>query len=65
MSNYLEDVTVKGTEDLKNSHSYYPRNDQLFKVVKDLPRLPLKDTALFQRHVARELFSNKRARSDI
>ena len=35
------------------------------KVDKDSPRLPTKDAELFHRHVARLLFSSKRARLDI
>ena len=32
---YLEDAIVKCAEDLKNSCSSYPGNDQLFKIDKD------------------------------
>ena len=32
MFDYLEDVIFEAANDLKNSHSYYPRNDQLMKV---------------------------------
>ena len=35
MFDYLEDVIVECAEDLKNSHSYYPGKNQLFKVVED------------------------------
>ena len=48
---YLEDTIVECAKDLKNSRSYYPRNDQLLKVVEDSPRLPSKDTELFHCHV--------------
>ena len=65
MFNYLEDVIVKATEDLKNSRPYYPGNNRLFKVDEDSPILPPKDVELFHRHVARLLFSSKRARPDI
>ena len=65
MFDYLEDVIVEATEDLKNCHSYYPGNDQLFKVDGDSPRLLQKDAELFHCHVARLLFASKRARPDI
>ena len=32
MFDYLEDVLVEAANDLKNSCSYYPENDQLMKV---------------------------------
>ena len=35
------------------------------KVDENSPRLPIKDTDLFHRHVARLLFTSKRARPDI
>ena len=65
MFDYLEDVIDEASQDLKNSHSYYPRNDALMKIDKDSPRLPIKDTDLFHRHVARLLFASKRVRPDI
>ena len=65
MFNNLQDVTVECAEDLKNSCSYYPGNNQLFKVVEDSPRLPPEDADLFHHHVARLLFASKRARSNI
>ena len=65
MFDYLQDVIVEANEDLKNSRSYYPGNDQLFKVDYKSPSLPLKDAELFHRHVARLLFGSKRARPDI
>ena len=65
MFNYLEDKIVKAAEDPKNSCSYYPGNNQLFKVDYDSPRLPHKDAELFHCHVTRLLFANKRARSNI
>ena len=65
MFDYLEDVIVECAEDLKNSCSYNPDNNQLFKVIKDSPRLPSENTDLFRRHVARLLFISKRARPDI
>ena len=43
MFDYLEDVIVEAAEDLKNSCSYYPGNNQLFKVDEDSPRLSPKD----------------------
>ena len=39
MFDYLEDVIIEAADDLKNSRSYYPRNNQLFKVDDDSPRL--------------------------
>ena len=56
MFNYLEDVIVECAEDLKNSCSYYPENNQLFKVDKDSPRYPLNNGDLFHHHVSRLLF---------
>ena len=65
MFDYLEDVIVEAAEDLKNSCSYYPGNDQLMKVYHDSPSLSLSDAELFHQHVARLLFASKRARPDI
>ena len=65
MFDYLEDAIVEAAEDLKNSCSYYPGNDQLFKVDYDSPSLPLKDAELFHHHFARLLFTSKRVRPDI
>ena len=65
MFDYLEDTIVKAAEDLKKSRSYYPGNNQLFKVDDDSPRLLPKDAELFHHHVARLLFANKRARLNI
>ena len=65
MFDYLEDVIVETNKDLKNSCSYHPGNDQLFKVDYESPSLPTKDAALFQRYVARLLFASKKARPDI
>ena len=62
MFGYLEDVIFKATDDLKNSCSYYPVNNQLFKVDHDSPRLSQKDADIFHCHVARLLFPSKRAR---
>ena len=64
MFNYLEDVIVEASEDLKNSRSYYPGNDSLMKVNVDSPR-SIKDADLFHRHVAKLLFASRRARPDI
>ena len=50
MFNYLENVIVEAAEDLKNSRSYYPGNNQLFKVDDDSPRLLPKDAVVFHRH---------------
>ena len=47
MYNYLEDVIVEAAEDLKNSRSYYPGNDQLMKVDYHSPSLSPKDAELF------------------
>ena len=65
MFDYLEDVIVEAAEDLKNSRSYYPGNDQLMKVDYDSPSLSPKDAKLFHQHVARLLFASKRAKPDI
>ena len=43
MFDYLEDVIVEAANDLKNSRSYYPGNDQLMKVDYDSPSLSPKD----------------------
>ena len=61
----LEDVIVEAADDLKNSQLYYPGNNELFKVDYDSPSLLPKDAELFHRHVARLLFTSKRARPDI
>ena len=53
MFNYLEDVIVEASEDMKNSRYYYPGNNSLMKVDEDSPRLPTKDADLFHHHVAR------------
>ena len=58
-------MIFKATDDLKNSCSYYPGNNQLFKVDYNLPRLSQKDADIFHRHVARLLFASKRAGPDI
>ena len=63
--NYLGDVIVEVANDLKNSPSYYPGNDQLMKVDYDSPSLSTKDAELFHQHDARLLFASKRARPDI
>ena len=65
MFDYLEDVIVEAAEDLKNSRSYYPGNDQLMKVNYDSPSLSTKDAELFHQHKARLLFASKRSRPDI
>ena len=65
MFDYLEGAIIECAEDLKNSRSYYPGNDQLFKVVEDSVKLPPKDTELFDWHVERLLFANKRIRPNI
>ena len=43
MFDYLEDVIVGVADDLKNSCSYYPGNDQLMKVDYDSPSLSPKN----------------------
>ena len=43
MFDYLEDVIFEAADDLKNSRSYYPGNNQLFKVDHDSPRLSQKE----------------------
>ena len=65
MFDYLKDVIVEASKDLKISCSYYPGNDSLMKVDKYSPRLPTKDADLFHGHVARLLFASKRARPDM
>ena len=65
MFDYLEDIIVMATEDLKNSCSYYPGNNQLFKVDDDSPSMPPNDAELLYCHDTRLLFASKRARSDI
>ena len=65
MVDYLEDMIVEASGDLKNSRSYYPGNDSLMKVDEDSPRLPTKDADLFHRHLARLVFASKRTRPDI
>ena len=47
MFDYLEDVIVEAADDLKNSRSYYLRNNQLFKVNDDSPRMLQKDVKIF------------------
>ena len=65
MFDYLEDMIFETANDLKDSCSYYSGNDQLFKVDHDSPRLSQKEAGIFHCHVARLLFSSKRARPDI
>ena len=65
MFDYLEDVIIEAAEDLKNNCLYYPKNNKLFKVDYNSPKLPLKDTELFHHYVARLLFISKRAGPDI
>ena len=50
---------------MKNSRSYYHRNDQLSNVDYKSPSLPSKDAGLFNRHVARLFFVSKKAKPDI
>ena len=64
MFDYLDDVIVEAANDLKNSRSHYPGNNQLFKVDDDSPRLLQKDADIFHHHVAR-LFASKRVRPNI
>ena len=47
MFDYLEDVIFEAADDLKNSCSYYPGNDQLFKVDNDSPKLLPKDANIY------------------
>ena len=65
MFDYLENVIVDANEDLKNIRLYYPRNDSLMKIDYNSPSLPTKNDELFHCHVARLLFSSKRASQDI
>ena len=65
MFDYLEDVIVEANKNLKNSCSYNPRRNQLFKVDCKSPSLPTKDAGLFHCHVSRLLFASKSARLDI
>ena len=52
MFDYLEDIIVEANKNLKNSRSYYPRNDSLMKVDQDSSRLPINDAELFHYHIA-------------
>ena len=65
MFDYLEDVIVEAANDLKNSCSYHPGDDQLMKVDYDSLSLSPKDAELFHRRVARLLFASKKERPDI
>ena len=65
MFGYLEDVIMKAADGLKNSCSYYPGNNQLFKIDDDSPRLLQMDADIFHCHVTRLSFACKRARPDI
>ena len=65
MFDYLKDVMVEAIEYLKYSCSYYPKNDQLFKVDYESPSLPSKNAEPFHSHVTRLLFARKRARPDM
>ena len=65
MFNYLEDVIVKATNNLKNSCSCYAGSNQLFKVDDDSPKQSQKDPDVVHCHVARLLFASKRARPGI
>ena len=38
MFDYLEDVIVEASQEIKNSRSHYPGNDSLMKIDKDSPR---------------------------
>ena len=59
---YTENVIVECAEDMKNSRSYYPGNDQIFKITKHSPRLPPEDANMLYCRVARLLSASKRAR---
>ena len=63
--NYINDMIVEAAEDPKNSCSYYPRNDQLFEVDDDSPRLLQKDSDILHCYVTRLLFARKRARPNM
>ena len=65
MFDYLKDMIVECTEDLKISRSYYSRNNQLFKLVKDSLRISQEDVELFHCHVEGLLFASKRVRPNI
>ena len=65
MFDYFEDVIAEAAEDLKNSHSYYHGNNQLFKVDSDSPSMQPKDAELLYCHIVRLLFTSKRSRPDI
>ena len=65
MFNYLEDVIFEAADDLKNSRSYYPGNNQLLKIDHDPSRLSQKNADIFHCHVTGLLFKNKRARHNI
>ena len=57
-------MIVEAANELKNSGSYYPGNDQLMKVEYDSPSLSPKDTKLFHYHVTRLLFVSNRVRTN-
>ena len=65
MFDYVEDVIFEAADDLKNSCSYYPGNNHLFKIDDDSPRLSQKDADTFHRHVIRLLLASKRDRPNI
>ena len=56
MFDYLEDAIVECAEDLENSLSFYPGNDQLFKIDADSPRFLLEDVDIFHSHFTRLFF---------
>ena len=47
MGDYQEDVIVEAANNLKNSCSYYPGNDQLMKIDYDSPSLSPNDAEIF------------------
>ena len=65
MFDYLENVIFEAADDFKYSCSYYPENNQLFKIDHDLPRLSQKDADVFHCHIARLLFVGKGVRPNI
>ena len=65
MFNYLEDIIVEASDDLKPKNCKYPSNDKLFHVDEDSPLLDAKKADLFHRLVARILYASHRARPDV
>ena len=65
MFDYLEDMIVKCPDNLKKATSFFPANDNLFKLDKNSPWLDNEKSDLFHQITARLLFAAKQARPDI